>query len=192
MLSRCYNNYNEMFGWSKLKVGFKMNSKKGYFSKYPSRIRANMTSSAPLYVLKSDYYAVYQQPPDSAAPDAILLLDDGAIAVFEGEPDEAAVASRAGSLVPVYGLQPSDMPAIPTGQVFIRFAEGVKAEDHRQEINQAGYEIVESLSYAPHAAWLRARSDDIADALAEIPKLEQLPDVENVEPQMLKESARRL
>jgi hypothetical protein len=102
-----------------------------------------------------------------------------------------AAAAQAGSLIPVYGLEPSGLPAVPTGQVFIRFAEGIKAEERRQEINQAGYEIVQSLSYAPQAAWLRARSDDIADALAEISKLEQLPDVENVEPQMLKESARR-
>jgi len=168
-----------------------MSSKKNDFSKYPSQIRANMSSTAPLYVRKSDYYAIHQRPPGSPAPDAILLLDDGAIAVFQGEPDEVAAASQAGSLVPVYGLQPSGLPAIPTGQVFIRFAEGVKAEDRRQEINQAGYEIVESLVYAPHAAWLRAQSGDIADALAGIPKLEQLPAVENVEPQMLKESARR-
>jgi hypothetical protein len=168
-----------------------MSSKKEYFSKYPSHIRANMTSSAPLYVRKSDYYAVHPWPPGRAAEDAALLLDDGTIAVFQGEPDEVAAAAQAGSLVPVYGLEPSGLPAVPTGQVFIRFAEGIKAEERRQEINQAGYEIVESLSYAPQAAWLRARSDDIADALAEISKLEQLPDVENVEPQMLKESARR-
>ena len=128
---------------------------------------------------------------NSNRPDAVLLLDDGAIAVFQGEPGEAAEASQAGSLTPVYGLQPSGLPAVPTGQVFIRFAEGVKAEDHRQEINQAGYELVESPVYAPQAAWLRAQSGDIAEALVGIPRLEQLPDVENVEPQMLKESVRR-
>lgn len=53
------------------------------------------------------------------------------------------------------------------------------------------YELVESLAYAPQAAWLRAPAGDIADALAGLPRLEQLPDVENVEPQMLMESVRR-
>jgi hypothetical protein len=180
-----------MFGRSKLKVGLKMNSTKDYFSKYPPHIRANTTSSAPLYVLKPGYYAVQQRPPDLPAPDAVLLLDDGAIAVFQGEPGEAAEAAQAGGLSPVYALQPSGLSAIPTGRVFIRFAEGVKAESRRPEIDQAGYELIESLAYAPQAAWLRAQSGDIADALAGIPQLEQLPDVENVEPQMLKESARR-
>jgi hypothetical protein len=180
-----------MLGWSKLKVGLKMSSHKDYFSKYPQQIRANMATSAPLYVLKSGHYAVHQRPPDMPAPDAALLLDDGAIAVFQGEPDEAAEAAQAGGLSPVYGLQPSDLPAVPTGRVFVRFAEGVKAETRRQEIDRAGYELVESPVYAPQAAWLRARSGDLADALAGIPRLEQLPDVENVEPQMLMERARR-
>ena len=168
-----------------------MSSKKDYFSKYPRQIRANMASSAPLYVLKSDQYAVHQRSPDLPAPDAALLLDDGAIAVFQGEPDEATEASQAGDLSPVYGLQPGGVPAVPTGRVFVRFAEGVKAESRRQEIGRAGYELVESPVYAPQAAWLRARSGETADALAGIPKLEQLPDVENVEPQMLMERTRR-
>lgn len=168
-----------------------MSAEKDYFARYPRQIRANMTASAPLYVRKADYYAVHQRPASLPAPGAVLLLDDGAIAIFPGEPDEAGVTAQAGRLSPVYGLQPSGLPAVPTGRVFVRFAAGVQAESRRQEINRAGYEVVESLAYAPHAAWLRARSGDIADALAGIPQLEQLPDVENVEPQMLLESVRR-
>jgi hypothetical protein len=168
-----------------------MSSEKDYFAKYPRQIRANTTSPAPLYLRQSGYYAVHQRPRDLPAPGAELLLDDGAIAIFRGEPDEAGAVSRAGSLSPVYGLQPSGLPAVPTGRVFVRFAEDVQAESRRQEISRAGYELVESLSYAPQAAWLQSRSGDIADALAGIPRLEQLPDVENVEPQMLMESVRR-
>lgn len=52
-------------------------------------------------------------------------------------------------------------------------------------------ELVESLAYVPQAAWLRAPSGDIAAALAGLSRLEQLADVENVEPQMLMESVRR-
>jgi hypothetical protein len=146
-----------------------------------------------MYVLKAGHYAVHQRSSTLPARGAVLSLDDGdsAIVVFQGEPDEMAEAAQTGGLSPVYGLQPGDLPAVPTGRVFVRFAEGVKAESHRQQISQAGYELVESLAYAPQAAWLRSRSGDIADALAGIPALEQLPDVENVEPQMLKESVRR-
>jgi hypothetical protein len=168
-----------------------MSSEKDYFAKYPRQIRANTTSSAPLYLRQAGSYAVHQRPRELPAPGAELLLDDGAIAIFRGKPDETAAASQAGSLGPVYGLQPSGLPAVPTGRVFVRFAAGVQAESRRQEISRAGYELVESVSYAPHAAWLRSRSGDIADALTGIPKLEQLPDVENVEPQMLMESVRR-
>ena len=168
-----------------------MSSEKDYFSKYPQQIRANMTPSAPLYVRKPGYYALHHRSPDTPAPGAVLLLEDGAIAVFRGEPDEADMTVQNGALSAVYGLQPGGLLAVPTGRVFVRFAEGVKAESRRQEINRAGYELVESVPYAPHAAWLRSRSGDIAAALAGIPKLEQLADVENVEPQMLMESVPR-
>jgi hypothetical protein len=114
-----------------------MSSKKDYFSKYPRQIRANMASSAPLYVLKSGHYAVHQRSPDLPTPDAALLLDDGAVAVFQGEPGEATEASQAGDLSPVYGLQPGGVPAVPTGRVFVRFAEGVKAESRRQALVRA-------------------------------------------------------
>jgi len=50
---------------------------------------------------------------------------------------------------------------------------------------------VEIPAYAPNAAWLRARSGEIADALAGTPALDALPDLEAVEPQMLMERARR-
>ena len=168
-----------------------MSSKKDYFFKYPQQIRANMSPSAPLYVRKSDYYAVHNRPPELPAQGVVLLLNDGAIAVFQGEPDEARITAETGTLSPVYALQPGGLPAVPTGQIFVRFAEGVKAESRRQAIHRAGYELVESVPYAPHAAWLRPRSGDIAAALAGIPRLEQLPDVENVEPQMLLESVPR-
>ncbi|HAZ43592.1 MAG TPA: hypothetical protein DDW76_16925, partial [Cyanobacteria bacterium UBA11369] len=68
--------------------------------------------------------------------------------------------------------------------VFIRFAEKVDVESHREAIEQAGYQIAQTLSYAPHAAWVRAQSGKISDALTGISKLEAIPNVENVEPQM--------
>jgi len=168
-----------------------MSVEKNEFARYPQQIRANMSASAPLYVRKADHYAVHQRSPDLPARGAVLLLEDGAIAVFQGRPDEANIAGQAGRLGPVYGLQPSGLPAVPTGRVLVRFAAGIKADSRRQEIEQAGYELVESLAYAPQAAWLRAQSDDIAHALAGLSRLEQLPDIENVEPQMLMESVRR-
>ena len=168
-----------------------MSSQKDLFSEYPRQVRASTERPASLFVRKSGYYAVHGRQPDTPAPGAALLLDEGAIAVFQGEPDETQAASMVGTLGPVYALQPDGPPAVPTGLVFVRFAEGVAAESRRKDINRVGYEVAESVSYAPHAAWLHARSGRIADALAGISALEEMPDVENVEPQMLMASARR-
>jgi len=168
---------------------------KNYFSEYPQQIRFGTEQSAVLYSRKSGYYAVHYKQPGTVAPGAVLQLNDGAIAVFQGEPDESEnairLASTTGTLGPIYTLQADGTLAVPTGLVFIRFVEGVEVESHREAIKQAGYEIAQSLSYAPHAAWLRAQSGNILDALVGISKLEAIPNVENVEPQMLMERVQR-
>jgi len=168
---------------------------KNYFSEYPQQIRFGTEQSAVLYSRKSGYYAVHYKQPGTVAPGAVLQLNDGAIAVFQGEPDESEnairLASTTGTLGPIYTLQTDGTLAVPTGLVFIRFVEGVEVELHREAIKQAGYEIAQSLSYAPHAAWLRAQSGNILDALVGISKLEAIPNVENVEPQMLMERVQR-
>jgi len=168
---------------------------KNYFSEYPQQIRFGTEQSAVLYSRKPGYYAVHYKQPGTVAPGAVLQLNDGAIAVFQGEPDESEnairLASTTGTLGPIYTLQADGTLAVPTGLVFIRFVEGVEVESHREAIKQAGYEIAQSLSYAPQAAWLRAQSGNILDALVGISKLEAIPNVENVEPQMLMERVQR-
>ncbi len=168
---------------------------KNYFSEYPQQIRFGTEQSAVLYSRKPGYYAVHYKEPGTVAPGAVLQLNDGAIAIFQGEPDEPEnairLASTTGTLGPIYTLQADGTLAVPTGLVFIRFVEGVEVELHREAIKQAGYEIAQSLSYAPQAAWLRAQSGNILDALVGISKLESIPNVENVEPQMLMERVQR-
>jgi len=168
---------------------------KNYFSEYPQQIRFGTEQSAVLYSRKPGYYAVHYKQPGTVAPGAVLQLNDGAIAVFQGEPDESEnairLASTTGTLGPIYTLQADGTLAVPTGLVFIRFVEGVEVESHRSAIKQAGYEIAQSLSYAPHTAWLHAPSGNILDALVGISKLEAIPNVENVEPQMLMERVQR-
>lgn len=153
---------------------------KDYFSKYPQQIRVG-NRSAVSYNRQLGYYAVHYNRPGTEAPGAVLQLNDGAIAVFQGEPDEP----KTDTLSPIYALQPDGSLAVPTGLVFIRFVEGVDVESHHEAIKQAGYVVAQSLSYAPHAAWLRAHSGEILDAIRGIPQLEAIPDVENVELQML-------
>ncbi|MEH1866249.1 MAG: hypothetical protein V7K69_14775 [Nostoc sp.] len=167
-----------------------------YFSEYPEQIRVGSNSTAISYTRKSGYYAIhYNNQPKTVAPGAILQLNDGAMstmgyayAVFPGEPNQ----SEQGKLSPVYTIEPNGSLAVPTGLVFIRFAEGVDVKSQHEAINRAGYEVVENLDYAPHAAWLRAQSGNIVDAIAKIPQLEAIPKVENIEPQMLMERGLRL
>jgi hypothetical protein len=55
---------------------------KNSFSEYPQQIRSGTHPSAVLYSRESGYYAVHYKQPDTAAPGAILQLNEGAIAVF--------------------------------------------------------------------------------------------------------------
>lgn len=172
-------------------VRFQNNS----FSEYPQQIRSGTHQSAAIYSRQSGYYAIHYKQPDTAAPGAILQLNEGAIAVFPGEPDEPEnalqLASTTGTLGPIYTLQPGGSFAVPTGLVFIRFAEGVEVDTQHEAIQNAGYEVAQSLSYAPNAAWLRAPSGSILEALKGISRLEAMPHVEAVEPQMLMQSTPR-
>ncbi len=163
---------------------------KDYFSDYPQEIRVGSDAygglrlrTAVCYTRKPGYYAVHYKQPNTVASGAIFQLNDGAIAVFLGEPNQ----SESDTLSPIYTIEPNNLLAVPTGLVFIRFAEGVDVESQREVINQAGYEVEQSLDYAPQAAWLRAQSGNIVDAIAGISQLEAIPNVENVELQMLME-----
>ncbi|MDZ8138783.1 MAG: hypothetical protein RM049_26345 [Nostoc sp. DedQUE04] len=170
---------------------------KDYFSEYPEQIRVSGDVSlrtAVSYTRKPGYYAVHYNQPSTVATEAILRLNDGAMsttgyayAVFSGEPNQ----SEQGILSPVYTLESNASLAVPSGLVFIRFAEGVDVESQREVINRAGYEVAESLYYAPHSAWLRAKSGNIVDAIAGISQLEAIANVENVEPQMFMERGLR-
>ncbi|NKE69548.1 hypothetical protein [Candidatus Manganitrophus noduliformans] len=166
-----------------------MASEKNPLSKFPQEVRSGIQPSSPVYTRLPDRYAVHGPRPPSK--DALLSMGEGEdrIEIFRGEAEQQKNAP--GQVGPVYTLQPGGTPAVPSGRVFIRFKEGVPVERRLREIEQAGYEVVQRLDYAPHAAWLRARSGEIADALTRIPALEQIADVENVEPQMLMQRANR-
>lgn len=160
-------------------------------AKFPKQIRANPTDRAQTYRLIADHYAVHGLQSGEAAPDAAYVLHEGTIAVFKGSPDPALAAGTPEKLSAVYALTPGGSPAVPTGLVFIRLAEGLAIAEREEAIKNAGYEVAETLPYAANAAWLRARSGGIADALASLAALEKIPSVESVEPQMLMESVRR-
>ena len=161
-----------------------MSSNTDISSKFPRQIPVNSNQTS--YALKPGYYAVHgaQRPPE---PQPVQLLNEGAIAIYEGEPD----AKLASTMSPVYTLAQGGSLAVPTGLVLLRLGEHIPIADRRDAVEAAGYEVAETLSYAPNAAWLRARSGKIADALKGTKELEKIPGVENVEPQMLMAAGRR-
>jgi hypothetical protein len=164
------------------------------FVKYPHEFRRSTQRPSIVYTRLPDHYAVvYQQDTEAPSSEGVITTmneDGGKIEVFRAE-DERKRTPSLGEIRPVYALEPGGTLAVPTGQVFIRFKEGVPVKERLREIQQADYEIAQTLEYAPHAAWLRARSGEIADALAGIQALEAIADVENVEPQMLMQRANR-
>ncbi|MGH1392456.1 MAG: hypothetical protein ACRAVC_00260 [Trichormus sp.] len=150
-----------------------------YFSEYPQQISTSKDGTVS-YSRQPGYYAVHYKQSNTVPSTAILVLNEGKIAVFAGEPN----LEMTEMISPVYTLEGGSF-AVPTGLVFIRFTEAIKVESQTAAIDQAGYEVAQTLVYAPHAAWLRAKSGKISDALQRITQLEAIPNVENVEPQML-------
>ena len=153
---------------------------------FPEQMRASSGRPDVLY-FKQRGCAVHHRPHGAPAPGAALVLNEGEIAMYLDDPPPTELHSPGVALTPVYSQRPAGSPAVPTGLVCIRFREGISPETRQRQIVAAGYEIAQCLAYAPNTAWLRARSGSAAEALHNLSLLEQLPDVENVEPQMLRE-----
>lgn len=161
-----------------------------FLAKYPRKLTANAKAGAPSYELVSDLYAVHQERA-RLAEGAEQLLDDGKIAIFKVDANSSRLAAPQGMVSAVYRLSPGGSLAVPTGRIFIRFAEGLEVGASQEALSNAGYEVTETLAYARNAAWLETRSGDIADSLNGLAGLKNLPNIESVEPQMLMESVRR-
>lgn len=154
------------------------------FADYPQQLQMGRGETMAVYRLRAGYYAVHYAQAGAERPGSVLQLNDGAIAVFAGSPD---AAQTTGTIGPVYELPTSGAIAVPTGMILIQFSPETTLESKRPAIQQAGYDIAETLSYAPHAGWVRSRSGNIADALQDIARLQAIPGVTELEPQLLME-----
>lgn len=153
----------------------------------PPHELAGTGRGAPTYRLDDGHYAEHGRHRGAPAANATLLLEGGRIAVFPGD-FARAVASAAGAteIGPVY-ISSDGVMAVPTGLVFVRFAEGTSAEARRADVERAGFALVQVPGYAPHAAWVRARSGGIAASLDQLAQLRTIAGTESIEPQMLME-----
>jgi len=156
-------------------------------ARVPRKLAASTQQPDLKYEIADDLIATHGGP-EGPVPHALQLTE--AIAVQPVAEAGEAPAGRA-TIGPVYRRMPGGSLVVPTGRVLVRFAEGQAAERHREELADAGYDIEEVLSYAPHAAWLRACSGDVGDTLTHLDRLAANSGIENVEPEMVGEISRR-
>ena len=161
------------------------------FPDYPATIRASTEHSGLRYVRVPHYFTTYGHLPSGITTVVSLSGSEGEIAICSGDAAEIARAAQVSEIAPAYALAPAGPLSAPSGLVFIRFEDGIVVADRKAEIARAGYILVKRVSQAPNAAWLAATSRRVADALEGIERLEQIPNVANVEPQMLSERVYR-
>jgi hypothetical protein len=160
-------------------------------SAFPVKFPRSKNQSDRCYIKLHTHYAIHGQTPVVRASSIIFTLNEGKISVCRGMPDASLLVTADAIITPVYSLDSNGPPAVPTGLVFVRFSEQVIAKTRQSDLAQAGYEIAETVPYAPHVAWLRATDGGIAEALIRLPALEAMTDVVNFEPQMLVERRTR-
>ncbi len=161
------------------------------FSSYPGKIKASTRDGDLWYVRLPDLFAVHGPVPSRCSSEIVNVIEEGKLVVCRGDPVNLTDACNSSAITPVYALERGDVPAVPSGLVLVRFGDHVKADMQRNTLLQIGFIIDRILPYAPHAAWVRSVEDNIHSALQGIPELEALPEVVNVEPQMLMPAAQR-
>ncbi|MEW5754845.1 MAG: hypothetical protein AB1810_00935 [Pseudomonadota bacterium] len=149
------------------------------FDSYPEKLRQSSNSEAPFFHRAADLFAVRGPVPESVKSRVSAIIEEGQYAVCRGAPAAEV------DCVPVYRLEGGALPAVATGLVYVRFAEGISAADRGADLLAAGYRIERVPPYAPHTAWVIAADGNAARGLGEIGKLMSLPGVAHVEPQML-------
>jgi hypothetical protein len=174
-------------------------SKSDPLASYPQQLRHSTQNPGIVYVRASDMYALRGAAAGLREAPLITLAAEGgdSIRVYRGNPAPSArppgartAAAPTAAVLPVYSQTVGDGLAVPTGRVFVRFADAIKAESRADELKKLGYRIAQTLVYAPNAAWLEA-DDGAPAALRNIERVEKLEGVENVEPQFLSPRASR-
>lgn len=168
-----------------------MTKQRDYFGAYPKELKASTVRSDHRCYRATLYFAVQGKVNSQPELRIVWTSPGDRITVFEGDPRLFRPASAAQRLRAVYQFPPSGPPLVPTGLVFARFEEGSSAEDKRQQIVAAGYDIDSIPSYATHCAWLKAIDGRVSSALGQIREIEALPGIVNVEPQLVGPHAQR-
>jgi hypothetical protein len=158
-----------------------MSQRQGWWDGFPAEIVVG--GSTPVVLAqKAGFFALHGEPPP-VSTQVVLRFEPERIAVLSGAPPLPLDPNQ--SVSPVYAAAGSDALAVPTGQLFVRLRQGVAMAAFRAALEPTGCVIAMELDHAPEAAWLRARSGSIAEALGCVARLRGLAEVENVEAQLL-------
>jgi len=142
-----------------------------------------LTLSDVQYVLDSELVSV--RCSDAAGLDCLWRDTEHQIAVI---PYSAHTAAEAG---PVYRAAASGAIAVPTGRLFVRVSEGMRARSFDSRFAKLRLCLDEAPDWAPNTVWLRHVDGDVAAALAAMTGLRTLPDVASVEPELLRSRSAR-
>jgi hypothetical protein len=167
-----------------------MNRDSRNFGDFPKTVSAGTSSPQRQYQRVDTHFAVHGQEKRSEV-EPTLEFGPERIAVYPIDRFRD-VAHSGSETTPVYSLTKNGTVAVPTGKVFVRLAQNLNFEDSAEAFRRAGYEVDQTLSYAPNAGWLRPTSSSVASSLAGLSKLSAIPGVDNVEPQMLSKRASKL
>lgn len=148
-------------------------------SEFPQHIEVESEGRRSTYSLRDDLYAVHDWDGAADTP-PVLAFRDVRVAVFRGSP-----AGR----MPVYESGPGGRLSVPTGTMWVRFAEGIDAKSRAADLEKVGFRIERSPKYAPNGAFVVAVEPTFA--LAHLQDLRAVEGIEHVEPQMLSEATSR-
>jgi hypothetical protein len=157
------------------------------FSAFPNTVRVGTAESGVELKMQPTDFAVHHT--GSAPPFARDTLPGENMSIYPVERYDEEV--HGAQPVPVYSSEKGGSVSVPTGLIFVRLSPNLTLDDRARNFADAGYELAKALSYAPNAGWLRAKSGNVASALANAANLNAVTGVEHVEPQMLTKTAQK-
>lgn len=128
---------------------------------------------------------------ESTPPPTLELRSSGRVTTLRLVPDRTAEDADGHDTLPIYRADGATHDSIATGILFVQFGSEVKPDARRDALEAAGFEIVRTPGYAPHAAFVRGRGQSAGESLHQIERLRALPGVESVEPELLRKRALR-
>jgi hypothetical protein len=123
---------------------------------------------------------------ERAPPGAVFHDEELKIAVVQRDGESSHVLSPFGPVYRAEGVGNAGPIAVPTGRLFVRFAEGVDAENRAPALSGVGLRVEQLVEWAPHTAWCVAADGNVEHALARLSDARKLPDVVNAEPELLR------